>query len=180
MARLKERYQSEIIPKLKERFSIENPHAVPTLQKVVVSMGIGKAIENKSRLDEGVAHLTAVTGQKAVITKAKRSVSGFKLREGNPIGAMVTLRRDRMYEFVDRLIAVTIPRIRDFRGLNPKAFDGRGNYNLGLVDQTVFVEIDVDRLEFYQGMSVTFVTSAPDDEQAEFLLRSLGMPFRDQ
>lgn len=180
MVRLKERYDNEVVPQLKERFSIANPHAIPKLDKVVVSMGIGRAIENKSRLDEGLAHLTAIAGQKAIITKAKRSVSGFKLREGNPIGAMVTLRRERMWEFVDRLISVTIPRIRDFRGLNPRAFDGQGNYNLGLIDQTVFVEIEVDRLEFYQGMSVTFVTTAKDDEQGEFLLRSLGMPFRER
>ncbi len=176
--RLLEKYRAEVIPKLKEKFGIENLLALPRLEKIVVNMGVGKALENKNRIDHAVRDLATITGKKPVVAKARRSVSGFRLRQGNPIGVFVTLRKDRMYEFLDRLISIAIPRIRDFRGLDPKGFDGHGNYNMGLSEQIVFPEINLDKLEFVQGMNVTIVTTAKNDEQGYELLLGLGMPFK--
>jgi large subunit ribosomal protein L5 len=180
VARLQERYTAEIAGKLATEFGIKNTLAVPKLTKVVVSMGLGKAIAEKKRLETAVDDLSKITGQKAVVCKAKKSVSNFKLRQGMEIGAKVTLRGSRMFEFLDRLIALAIPRVRDFRGLSPNAFDGRGSYNMGLTEQTVFPEVDADRVEFAQGMNIAIVTSARNDEQARRLLQLLGMPFREQ
>jgi len=177
MARQKERYDQEIAPRLRERFGIGNPAAVPRLQKIVVNMGIGEAVENKNRLDAGVADLSTITGQKPVITKARKSIAGFKLRAGNPVGVKVTLRREMMYEFLDRLINVALPRIRDFRGVSPDSFDGHGNYSMGIDEQSVFPEINVDKMEFVQGMDITIVISGDSDEQSRELLREFGMPF---
>ena len=178
MARLKERYKKEIVPALMQRFKYTTPMAVPKLQKVVVNMGVGKALENDKRLPAAVEDLTTITGQRAVVTKAKLSVAGFKLRDGQGVGCRVTLRGDRMYEFVDRLFSIAIPRIRDFRGCSPRAFDGRGNYNLGLSEQTVFPEIAADRVEFVQGMDIAFVTTSKSNEEARELLEQLGIRFR--
>ena len=178
--RLFEKYRQEVAPALRERFHVGNDMAVPRLTKIVVNMGVGKALENKNRIDHAVRDLSTITGQKPVVTKARRSISAFRLREGNAIGVRVTLRRERMFEFLDRLIAIAIPRIRDFRGLNPKGFDGRGNFSLGLGEQIVFPEINIDKVEFIQGMNVTVVTTAKTDEQARALLEGLGMPFRRQ
>lgn len=176
--RLFERYKAEIKDTLKKDFGYPNDMAVPRLQKIVISMGIGKALQNPKRLDEAEKHLTAIAGQKAVRTKAKQAVSNFRLRIDNEIGCRVTLRRERMFEFLDRLISVAIPRIRDFRGLSDRSFDGRGNYTFGLNEQTVFVEVDADRMEFTQGMNITFVTSAKTDKEAYALLAGFGFPFR--
>jgi len=176
--RLKQRYVQEILPRLKEQFSIENVMAVPRLEKVVINMGLGAAKERKELLKEASGHLATLSGQRPVITKSKHSIAGFKLREGMEIGAKVTLRRDRMYEFLDRLISVAIPRIRDFRGLSRKAFDGRGNYSMGLSEQSVFPEIDLDSVNTVTGMNITIVTTAKDDAQAEALLTEVGMPFQ--
>ncbi|MHC4778546.1 MAG: 50S ribosomal protein L5 [Planctomycetota bacterium] len=178
MARLLEKYKGEILPALMEKFGVENPMAVPKLQKIVVSMGVGRAVENRKILDAVAKDLGRVTGQKAVITKAKKSVSGFKLREGYAVGCKVTLRGLRMFEFLDRLISITIPRIRDFRGLPTEAFDGRGNYNMGLTEQIVFPEINIDDVEFVQGMNVTFVIKGKSDEESLELLKLFGMPFK--
>ena len=175
--RLRIKYDEKVRPALKEQFSYDNPMMIPRLQKVVINMGIGRAVENKARIEHAVRELTTIAGQKPVVTKARRSVAGFKLREGMPIGCRVTLRGARMWEFVDRLISVAIPRIRDFRGL-PVKLDGRGNYTMGLSEQSVFPEINLDKVEFVQGMDITFVTSAPTDEEAFALLKELGMPFR--
>jgi large subunit ribosomal protein L5 len=176
-ARLKERYRSEVRSQLMERFRIENPMAVPRLHKIVINMGCKGAVENKGRIEAAAKDLATITGQKPTVRKARKAIAGFKLRIGMPIGVAVTLRGDRMWEFADRLISVVLPRIRDFRGLKNK-LDGRGNYTLGLSEQTVFPEIDFDKMEFVQGMDITFVTSAPNDEQAFHLLQGLGMPFR--
>ncbi|RME72666.1 MAG: 50S ribosomal protein L5 [Planctomycetota bacterium] len=176
--RLKEKYDSEIREALKQRFGYKNDLAVPRLEKIVISMGVGKALQNPKRLEEAQKHLTLIAGQKAVITRARRSVSNFRLREGQAIGCKVTLRRARMYEFLDRLISVAIPRIRDFRGLSPKAFDGRGNYSMGLSEQTVFPEVDADRMEFTQGMNIAICTTAKTDEEARELIRGFGFPFK--
>src|SRR5437588_12866637 len=178
MARLKERYQKEIAPSLAKEFGIENPMAVPRLDKIVLNMGMGEAIANAKVLDTAVTELTSIAGQKPVITKAKKSIASFKLRQGMPIGAMVTLRGDRMYEFFDRLVSVALPRVRDFRGVSPKAFDGRGNYTLGIRDQLIFPEIDFNKVDKTRGMNISIVTTVRDDEQARALLRALGMPFR--
>ncbi len=175
--RLKERYDSEIKKDLIEHFAIANVMAAPRLEKIVINMGCKGAVENKGRVDAAARDLATITGQKPTVRKARRSIAGFKLREGMPIGVAVTLRRDRMWEFADRLISVVLPRIRDFRGLKDK-LDGRGNYTLGLAEQSVFPEIDFDNLEYTQGMDITFVTSAPDDAQAHYLLKQMGMPFR--
>jgi large subunit ribosomal protein L5 len=180
MARLQERYQKEIAPRLAERFGRPNRLSLPRLQKIVVNMGVGKALQDKNRLGQAAEQLAQITGQRPQITKAKISVSGFRLREGNEIGCRVTLRGQRMYEFLDRLISVALPRIRDFRGVNPKSFDGHGNYSLGLAEQMVFPEIDPDKVTFTQGMDVTFVTSTNSDDEARELLRSFGMPFREE
>ena len=175
--RLKEKYDSEVRGKLKERFGIANDMALPELKKIVVNMGVKGAVENKSRVETAVRDLSIITGQKPTVRKARKSVSGFKLREDMPIACAVTLRRERMWEFADRLVAVVLPRIRDFRGVKDK-LDGRGNYSLGLSEQSVFPEIDFDKVEFQQGMDITFVTTAPNDEQGYALLKELGMPFR--
>ena len=179
MARLQERYQKEIVPELKKKLGRENLLSLPRLQKIVVNMGVGKALQDKNRMEQAAEQLSQITGQKAQVTKAKRAVSGFRLREGNEIGCRVTLRGKRMYEFLDRLISIALPRIRDFRGVNPKSFDGHGNYSLGLSEQGVFPEIDPDKVTFVQGMDVTFVTSTDSDDEARELLRGFGMPFRE-
>jgi large subunit ribosomal protein L5 len=176
--RLKEMYNETVLPAVMERFSMTNPMQVPKLEKIVVNMGVGKATENRKFLEDAARDLGIITGQKAKITVARRSVSGFKLREGNAIGCMVTLRGGRMYEFLDRLISVVIPRIRDFRGLSPRSFDGRGNYNMGLSEQIVFPEIDLDSVENTQGMNVTITIKNGTDETSFELLKTLGMPFR--
>ena len=180
MARLQERYQKEIVPQLKKKLGRENLLSLPRLQKIVVNMGVGKALQDKSRMEQAADQLSQITGQKAQIRKAKKAVSGFRLRENNEIGCRVTLRGRRMYEFLDRLISIALPRIRDFRGVNPKSFDGHGNYSLGLSEQQVFPEIDPDKVTFVQGMDVTFVTSTKSDDEARELLRAFGMPFREE
>lgn len=177
-SRLKERYQKEVAPALAKEFNITNPMATPRLEKIVVNMGLGEAISNSKLIDTAVDELGSVTGQKPVVTKAKKSIASFKLRQGMPIGAMVTLRGDRMFEFLDRLISVALPRVRDFRGVSPKAFDGRGNYTLGVREQLIFPEIDFNKVDKTRGMNVSIVTTARNDEQARALLRALGMPFR--
>src|SRR6185437_6492524 len=179
MARLQERYQKEIVPQLKQKLGRENLMSLPRLQKIVVNMGVGKALQDKNRMEQAADQLSQITGQKAQIRKAKKAVSGFRLRENNEIGCRVTLRGRRMYEFLDRLISVALPRIRDFRGVNPRSFDGHGNYSLGLAEQSVFPEIDPDKVTFVQGMDITFVTSTTNDDEARELLRSFGMPFRE-
>ena len=176
--RLRERYKKDAIPALMKRFGYTNQMQVPRLKKIVVNMGLGEAVANPKLVDAAVIELTAITGQKPVVTKAKKAIATFKLREGMPIGAMVTLRRERMWDFLDRLVTLGLPRVRDFRGTSAKAFDGAGNYTLGLKEQIVFPEIDFDRVEKIKGMNVTFVTSAETDEEAKELLAQLGMPFR--
>jgi large subunit ribosomal protein L5 len=176
-ARLKERYRTEVRQALMKQFGIENPMAVPGLRKIVINMGCKGAVETKARIDSAARDLAVISGQKPTVRKARTSIAGFKLRQGMPIGVAVTLRGDRMWEFTDRLISVVLPRIRDFRGVKPK-LDGRGNYTLGLSEQSVFPEVDFDKLDYVQGMDVTFVTSAPSDEQGYFLLKELGIPFK--
>ena len=176
--RLRVRYEQEIAPALMKRFSYTNRMQVPRLQKIVLNMGMGEAVTNPKLVDAAVLELTAITGQKPVITRAKKAIATFKLRENMPIGAMVTLRRERMWEFFDRLVTLALPRVRDFRGTSPKAFDGSGNYTLGLREQIVFPEIDFDRVEKTKGMNITIVTTAETDEEAKELLAHLGMPFR--
>lgn len=180
MARLKELYQKELVPQLKKDLQLKNVTQVPRVEKVVVNMGLGEAIQNIKVLESAVEELALITGQKAVITKAKRSIASFKLREDMPIGCMVTLRRDKAYEFLDRLINVGLPRVRDFKGVSPKAFDGRGNYTLGIREQLIFPEIEFDKIDKVKGLNVTIVTSAKTDEEGRALLTSLGMPFRKQ
>ena len=177
-ARLKERYHKEVAPAIAKEFGITNPMAVPRLEKIVVNMGMGEAIANAKILDTAADEVRAIVGQKPVITKAKKSIASFKLRQGMPIGVMVTLRGDRMYEFLDRLVSIALPRVRDFRGVSPKAFDGRGNYTIGVREQLIFPEIDFNKVEKMRGMNISIVTTARNDEQARALLRSLGMPFR--
>jgi large subunit ribosomal protein L5 len=178
LPRLKERYQKEIVPALMKEFSYKNPMAVPRLRKVVVNVGLGEAIQNAKLLDSASSELGLITGQKPVITRAKKSIANFKLRKGMPIGAMVTLRGDRMYEFIDRLTSVALPRVRDFRGLPTRSFDGRGSYTMGLRDQLVFPEIEYSKVEKIKGMNISIVTDARTDAEALALLRHLGMPFR--
>ena len=178
MARLKDLYKSKIIPELIKEFSYKNPMAVPQMEKIVISMGVGKATQDKKFLDLARSDLMMITGQSPIICKAKKSVSNFKVRAGDKTGLKVTLRGVRMYEFMDRLISLAIPRVRDFRGLNPKSFDGKGNYSMGLTEQTVFPEIDSGKVEFQQGMNITFATTANTDEEAKKMLELLGMPFR--
>jgi large subunit ribosomal protein L5 len=180
MARLKELYQKELAPQLQKDLQLKNTMQVPRIEKVVVNMGLGEAIQNIKVLESAVEELALITGQKAVITKAKRSIASFKLREDMPIGCMVTLRRDKAYEFLDRLINVGLPRVRDFKGVSPKAFDGRGNYTLGIREQLIFPEIDFDKIDKVKGLNVTIVTTARTDEEGRALLTSLGMPFRKQ
>ena len=179
MARLQERYAKEILPGLGQKLGRTNVLSLPKLQKIVINMGLGKATQDKNRLTEAVEQLTAISGQKPQVTRAKQSISTFRLREGMEIGCRVTLRGKRMYEFLDRLITLALPRIRDFRGINPKSFDGNGNYNMGLTEQLVFPEIDPDKVNFTQGMDITFVTSTRNDDESRELLKQFGMPFRE-
>jgi len=176
MARLKEKYLTQVKPALKDRFKIGNDHAVPRLEKIVINMGVNGAVENKNRVESAAKDLAIIAGQRPTVRKAKKAISGFKLREGMPIGCAVTLRHQRMWEFADRLFSIVLPRIRDFRGVKDK-LDGRGNFTLGLSEQSVFPEIEFDKIDAVQGMDITFVTSAPDDEQGYALLKELGMPF---
>jgi large subunit ribosomal protein L5 len=178
--RLKDRFRKEVAPVLMKEFDLNNPMAVPHLHKIVVNMGVGEATQNAKVLDPAVNELGQITGQKPVVTRAKKSIAAFKVRENMPIGAMVTLRGDRMYEFFDRLVSVVLPRVRDFKGVSTKSFDGRGNYTIGLHDQLIFPEIDYSRVDKLKGMNVTIVTTARDDSQARSLLKHLGMPFRAQ
>jgi large subunit ribosomal protein L5 len=177
-ARLKEKYNKEIRPALQKELGLENTMAVPRIEKVVLNMGLGEATQNSKLLDPLVADLAAIAGQKPVTTRAKKSIAAFKVREGMPIGAMVTLRGDTMYEFLDRLISVGLPRVRDFRGVSTKSFDGRGNYTLGVRDQLIFPEIDISKVEKLKGMNITIVTTAQDDNSARALLKQFGVPFR--
>ncbi|HWQ11883.1 MAG TPA: 50S ribosomal protein L5 [Roseiflexaceae bacterium] len=177
--RLKEKYQTEVVPALMQEFKYSSIMQVPRLQKVVLNIGLGEAIQNAKALDAAVGDLATIAGQKPVVTRAKKSIAAFKLRQGMPIGAMVTLRGDRMYDFLDRLMNLALPRMRDFRGVSRRSFDGRGNYSLGLREQILFPEIEYDKVDKLRGLEVAIVTSAPDDEQGYALLKRLGMPFRD-
>jgi large subunit ribosomal protein L5 len=179
MARLKDRYNEEIAPALKERFAIENPMRIPRLEKIVVNMGVGEASQNSRALDGAMEDLAKITGQKAQLRRARKSIAGFKIREGMPVGARVTLRGERMWEFLDRLVSVALPRVRDFRGVSPSSFDGHGNYALGLREQLIFPEISYDAIDATRGLDVAVVTTTESDEEARELLRLLGMPFRD-
>lgn len=176
--RMKKKYHDEVVAQLMKEFQYANPMQVPKLEKVVVNMGLGEAVQNAKLIESATTELAAITGQKPVVTRARKSIAGFKLREGMPIGVMVTLRQTQMWEFVDRLITLAIPRTRDFKGVSPKAFDGRGNYTLGIREQIIFPEIDYDKVDKIKGMNITFVTTATTDEQGRALLRGLGMPFR--
>jgi large subunit ribosomal protein L5 len=179
MARLKDLYKSKVIPELTKEFSYKNPMAVPRMEKIIVSMGVGKAVQDKKFLELAKKDLTMITAQMPLVCKAKKSVSNFKVRQGNETGLKVTIRGVRMYEFMDRLISLAIPRVRDFRGLNPRSFDGRGNYSMGLAEQSVFPEINPAQIEFQQGMNITFVTTAKTDEESKKMLSLFGMPFRE-
>ena len=176
--RLKERYRAEIVPALKEQFSYDNAMQIPGLVKIVVNMGVGQAAKDSKLMDGAVRDLTLITGQKPLVQKARKSIAQFKLREGMPIGAKVTLRGDRMWEFLDRLLATALPRIRDFRGINPDSFDGRGNYSMGVDEQLIFPEIDYDKVDRTRGMDITFVTTANTDEECRALLDAFGFPFK--
>lgn len=176
--RLKTRYAQEVLPRVMEEFGIDNVIAAPRLEKIVLNMGLGEATQNIKILDDAVEELAQLAGQRPVVTRARRSIASFKVRQGMPIGCMVTLRGGRMWSFLDRLVATALPRVRDFRGISPKAFDGRGNYTLGIQDHVIFPDVDYNRVERSKGLNVTIVTTAPNDEQALFLLRELGMPFR--
>jgi len=178
-ARLKERYIEEIRPQMREEFNFRNDLEVPKIEKIVVNIGVGEAIANNRALDAAIGDLTIITGQKPVVTRAKKSIAAFRLRAGMPIGAMVTLRGEKMYEFMDRLVNIALPRVRDFRGISPKSFDGRGNYTLGLREQLLFPEIDYDKIDKTRGMEVSIVTTAKTDEEGRRLLGLLGMPFRE-
>ena len=178
MARLRDKYKKEIAPALAKEFDIKNPMAIPRIEKVVINMGLGEASSNSKILDVAADELKSIAGQKPVITKAKKSIAAFKLRQGMNIGAMVTLRGERMYEFLDRLISVALPRVRDFRGVSGKAFDGRGNYTLGVREQLIFPEIDFNKVDKTRGMNISIVTTAQTDDQARSLLKAMGMPFR--
>ncbi len=178
MARLYEQYKQEIVPKLMEKFQYKNIMQVPKIDRVILNIGSGEAVQNPKALDGAVSDLTIISGQRPVITRAKKSIAGFKLREGMAIGCKVTLRGERMYDFLDRLINLALPRVRDFRGVSPQAFDGRGNYSLGIKEQTIFPEIEYDKIDKVRGMEVVIVTTAKNDEEARELLRSMGMPFR--
>ena len=180
MARLLEKYQKEVVQQLIKKFNYKNKLSLPKLQKIVVNMGVGRAVDNKKLIEEATKHLTIVTGQKPLVTVAKKAIAGFKLRKGQAIGCKVTLRGKRMFEFLDRLISIVLPRIRDFRGISPRAFDGRGNYTLGLTEQIVFPEITIESVEFVQGMDITIVISGNSNEQSCELLKLLGMPFRSE
>ena len=177
MARLKEKYEKDVVPKIKKEFGITNPMAIPRVSRVVCNIGLGEASRNPKLLDQAVEELALITGQRPVVRKARKSIAQFKLREGMQIGCSVTLRRDRMFEFLDRLVNVALPRVRDFRGLSPKGFDGRGNYTVGIKDHLIFPEIDYTKVENPKGMNITVVTTAATDDQARFLLQELGFPF---
>jgi len=177
-SRLRERYRSEVAPALMRELGYTNPMAVPRLEKIVLNMGLGEAVQNPKVIDSAMEELTAIAGQKPVVTKAKKAISNFKLREGMPIGAMVTLRGDRMYEFLDRLVAAALPRVRDFKGVPDRSFDGRGNYSLGLREQVIFPEINLDKVDKIKGLTIVICTTARTDAEGKALLRGLGMPFR--
>jgi large subunit ribosomal protein L5 len=179
MSRLSEKYKSEVLPELQKEFGITNRMAVPRLEKIIINVGVGEAIQNAKALDAARAELSLITGQAPVVSRAKKSISAFKLRKGAAIACYVTLRSRRMYEFFDRMVNIVLPRVRDFRGVSPKAFDGRGNFTLGLRDQLVFPEIDYTKVEKSRGMNITIVTTARDDQEAYALLKKLGMPFRE-
>lgn len=179
MATLKERYEKEIVPKLKEQFGYTNIHQVPKLVKVTVNRGLGEASQNAKALESSLSEIAVITGQKPVVTRSKKAIAGFKIREGMPVGMAVTLRRERMYAFVDRLLNLALPRIRDFRGVNPKSFDGRGNYTLGVREQLIFPEVSYDKIDQIRGMDISIVTTAMTDEEGRALLKEMGMPFRD-
>jgi large subunit ribosomal protein L5 len=176
--RLKEMYQTEIVSKLKDELELANVNEVPRLDKIVVNMGVGAAVQDAKQLDAAVEDLRIITGQQPTVTRARKSIAGFKIRQGMPIGAKVTLRGDRMWEFFDRLVSTAIPRIRDFRGLNPESFDGRGNYSMGVTEQLIFAEIDYDKVDRTRGMDITFVTTAKTDDAAKAMLEAFGFPFR--
>jgi large subunit ribosomal protein L5 len=176
--RLKEKYLTEVVPELKEQLGYGNVNEIPRLEKIVVNMGVGAAVQDIKQLDAAVEDLRIITGQQPAITRAKKSIAGFKIRQGMPIGAKVTLRGDRMWEFFDRLVAAAIPRIRDFRGLSPRSFDGRGNYSMGVTEQLIFPEVDYDKVDRIRGMDITFVTSAHTDDEAKALLDAFGFPFK--
>jgi len=178
MSRLKDMYQADIVPKLRSDFNYKNVMEVPRIKKIVLNMGLGEAIQNIKILDSAVLELNAISGQKSVITKAKKSIATFKLRQGMPIGCMVTLRREKMYEFLDRLVTVSLARVRDFKGVSGKAFDGKGNYTLGIKEQLIFPEINYDAVDKIKGLNITIVTSAKTDEEGKALLKYMGMPFR--
>ena len=178
MNRLKEKYTNEIVPALMSKFNYKSVMQAPKIDKIVINMGVGDAVANAKALDNAVEELSAVTGQKPVVTRAKKSIAGFRLREGMPIGAKVTLRGERMYEFLDKLVAVSLPRVRDFRGVSKKSFDGRGNYTLGVKEQLIFPEIDYDKVSKVRGMDIVIVTTANTDEEARELLTQIGMPFQ--
>ncbi|HNT51952.1 MAG TPA: 50S ribosomal protein L5 [Candidatus Syntrophosphaera sp.] len=178
MNRIKEQYQKSVVPALQKKFAYKNPHQVPQLNKIVVSMGVGSATQNKAILDNAVKDLEQITGRKAIVTKARKSISNFKLRQGMPIGCKVTLRSETMYEFFDRLVSIVIPRIRDFRGIPVDSFDGRGNFSLGLKEQTVFPEIEYDKIDAIRGLNINIVTTAHTDDECRALLQELGMPFQ--
>lgn len=176
---LKTRYLEEIVPKLTEQFSFSNVHQVPRVVKIVINRGLGEASQNAKALESSINELMVITGQKPVVTRAKKAIAGFKIREGMPVGVMVTLRGEKMYAFLERLIALALPRIRDFRGISPKSFDGRGNYSLGVREQLMFPEIDYDSIDQIRGMDISIVTSAANDEEGRALLKEMGMPFRE-
>lgn len=179
MPRFRDKYQNEIVPKLAQELGRSNPHSLPKIEKIVVSMGVGQAIQDQKILEEALQYLTQITGQKPSVRRARKSIAQFKLREGMRIGGAVTLRKQRMYEFLDRLITLVLPRVRDFRGVSAKAFDGRGNYSLGLSEQVVFPEINADKVKNIQGMNIAIVTTAETDDEARLLLKEFGMPFKD-
>lgn len=178
MSRLYDYYKSECVPAMMQEFRYKSPMQVPALKKIIVNMGLGEATQNIKILESASQEMTAITGQKPVVTRARRSIAAFKLREGMPIGCMVTLRRDKMYEFWDKLVNIALPRVRDFRGVSDKSFDGRGNYTLGIKEQIIFPEIDYDKIDKIKGMNITIVTSARTDEEAKFLIKRMGMPFK--
>ena len=177
MARLKQKYRDEVVPAMMREFSYKNSMQVPRLEKITINVGVGEATQNIKAIDTTVAEITSIAGQKPIVTRAKKAIANFKLREGVPIGCMVTLRRDRMYEFLDRLIHVALPRVRDFKGISDRSFDGRGNYSLGLREQIIFPEIQADKVEKTRGMTVSFITTANTDQEGRVLLKLLGMPF---
>lgn len=179
MANLKGKYEADVVPKLVEQFQYTNVHQVPKLVKVTVNRGLGEAAQNAKALEASLNEIALITGQKPVVTRAKKAIAGFKIREGMPVGIMVTLRASRMYDFLDRLINLSLPRIRDFRGISPKSFDGRGNYTLGLREQLIFPEVDYDKIDQIRGMDISIITTASTDEEGRALLKELGMPFRD-